>query len=90
MTRAQPEAYASAMSDTGGQAPRMAAGWYRDPRMANTLRFWDGQQWTPQTQPIQPPRVNWWSWEAIVGIFLIAPAVLLVLVWLFIDVAASR
>ncbi|HZL16627.1 MAG TPA: DUF4041 domain-containing protein [Polyangia bacterium] len=28
-----------------------APGWYPDPQDQRTLRWWDGQQWTPQTHP---------------------------------------
>jgi hypothetical protein len=28
-----------------------APGWYPDPNDQRTLRWWDGQQWTPQTHP---------------------------------------
>lgn len=31
-----------------------AAGWYPDRNEANTLRWWDGQQWTDQTQSTAP------------------------------------
>jgi hypothetical protein len=34
------------------------AGWYRDPRMANTQRFFDGEQWTDQTAPLPPQLVG--------------------------------
>ena len=30
------------------------AGWYPDPQIPNTLRWWDGRAWTANTQPIQP------------------------------------
>lgn len=37
--------------------PKPTAGWYPDAKMVNTMRFWDGQQWTQQTQPmsVAPP-----------------------------------
>jgi hypothetical protein len=34
-----------------------AAGWYPDRSEANTLRWWDGQQWTDQTQTTAPAAV---------------------------------
>ncbi|MES1212241.1 MAG: DUF2510 domain-containing protein [Leifsonia sp.] len=34
-----------------------AAGWYPDRNEANTLRWWDGQQWTDQTQTAAPAAV---------------------------------
>ncbi len=33
----------------------IAAGWYRDPSMANTQRYWDGNQWTEHVQPLPEP-----------------------------------
>lgn len=29
-------------------------GWYPDPYMANTQRFWDGERWTEQAAPAPP------------------------------------
>lgn len=34
--------------------PTPPAGWYRDPVDAHTKRWWDGAQWTEQTQPTGP------------------------------------
>lgn len=30
------------------------AGWYSDPQDPESLRFWDGSQWTDQTRPMAP------------------------------------
>lgn len=30
------------------------AGWYPDPYMANTQRYWDGQRWSDQSAPATP------------------------------------
>jgi uncharacterized coiled-coil DUF342 family protein len=30
------------------------AGWYPDPQIPNTLRWWDGRAWTASTQPLEP------------------------------------
>jgi len=30
------------------------AGWYPDPHMANTQRYWDGLQWTGHVAPLGP------------------------------------
>lgn len=35
--------------------PAAAAGWYRDPRMAGTQRYWDGSAWTDNVAPLPPP-----------------------------------
>lgn len=29
------------------------AGWYPDPKMASTQRYWDGEGWTEQVAPMQ-------------------------------------
>lgn len=29
-------------------SPKAAAGWYDDPKMVNTRRYWDGAKWTDQ------------------------------------------
>ncbi|MEA1798564.1 DUF2510 domain-containing protein [Rhodococcus qingshengii] len=34
------------------------AGWHSDPTDPNLMRYWDGQQWTAQTQPKAPPVVE--------------------------------
>ncbi len=41
------------MSD-GGALTVPVAGWYPDRSESNTVRWWDGQQWTDQTQSIAP------------------------------------
>ena len=41
------------MSD-GGALTVPVAGWYPDRHEANTVRWWDGQQWTDQTQSTAP------------------------------------
>lgn len=33
---------------------RAGAGWYPDPQMAGTQRYWDGQQWTGHVAPAGP------------------------------------
>lgn len=40
------------MSD---DAPAAPAGWYPHPDMADTVRYWDGQQWTGQVAPTGQP-----------------------------------
>lgn len=37
------------------EGTNIAAGWYRDPSMENTQRYWDGTQWTEHVQPLHPP-----------------------------------
>ncbi len=31
------------------------AGWYTDPQVRGTLRYWDGARWTEHTAPMPPP-----------------------------------
>jgi hypothetical protein len=33
-------------------------GWYDDPTMVNTRRYWDGQKWTTHRQEKPPPSVQ--------------------------------
>lgn len=40
---------------TGLRAPAAAAGWYADPSMVNTRRYWDGQNWTAHVAPNDAP-----------------------------------
>lgn len=35
-----------------------APGWHADPTDPNLMRYWDGLQWTAQTQPKPPPAVE--------------------------------
>ncbi|MER7796595.1 DUF2510 domain-containing protein [Microbacterium sp. NPDC096154] len=41
------------------------AGWYPDPQDAAMLRWWDGAQWSAQTQPLptEPPQTPPWQAE---------------------------
>ena len=42
---------------TEGQSEKTAApGWYPDPRMADTARYWDGAAWTEHRTPEAPLR----------------------------------
>lgn len=37
------------------QAPRVVPpGWYPDPKMAGTQRYWDGEAWTDGIAPLAP------------------------------------
>lgn len=55
-----------------------APGWYQDPNDANSARYWDGNSWTSQTQPMDglggggaTPARPLWPWF-IVGAVLLA------------------
>lgn len=37
------------------EEPKPPPGWYAHPSMANTLRYWDGEQWRDQIAPAHPP-----------------------------------
>jgi hypothetical protein len=34
------------------------AGWYSDPEMVDTRRYWDGEAWTEHRAPPQAPKVE--------------------------------
>jgi hypothetical protein len=36
----------------GPPPPGPPAGWYPDPHGLQVMRWWDGTQWGPQTQPM--------------------------------------
>lgn len=47
-----------ALEDEQAKQPSPAGpppGWYTDPRMADTRRYWDGSTWTNHVAPIEPP-----------------------------------
>ncbi|MFE7423157.1 DUF2510 domain-containing protein [Rhodococcus sp. NPDC057529] len=60
-------------------APTPPPGWHQDPADANLLRYWDGTQWTEQTQPkpsqTLPPRKK----GGVGKVLLILAAVLVVM-----------
>lgn len=44
------------MEETSAAVPQVAPGWYPDPQMANTQRYWDGGRWTEHVAPfVRPP-----------------------------------
>ncbi|WP_370184788.1 DUF2510 domain-containing protein [Rhodococcus wratislaviensis] len=60
-------------------APTPPPGWHQDPADANLLRYWDGTQWTEQTQP-KPSQTPTPQKEGGVGkVLLILVAVLVVM-----------
>lgn len=42
------------MTDAG-EKRKAAPGWYTDPKMAGTQRYWDGARWTENVAPVAPP-----------------------------------
>lgn len=59
------------------------AGWYDDPNMVNTRRYWDGQKWTAHRQEKPPPAPvaaaavtdepapsSWITWGYLLAVFL--------------------
>ncbi|MEE3851927.1 DUF2510 domain-containing protein [Gordonia sp. LSe1-13] len=37
-------------------------GWYPDPQVPKTIRYWDGHQWTAQTRRVETKKSNNWKW----------------------------
>lgn len=61
------------------------AGWYADPKMTSTQRYWDGERWTEQTAPAAPPvptRSGPSTWTIARGVALGVAAVIAGLVLL--------
>jgi hypothetical protein len=50
-----PAAYASAMENELSPRPGTPAGWYPDPSMSGTQRYWNGTGWTDHAAPITAP-----------------------------------
>lgn len=57
----------------------MPAGWYPHPEMAQTLRYWDGENWTESTAPA-PAAVTAAPASSGPGVFTIARGVALGLI----------
>ncbi|RYF46198.1 MAG: DUF2510 domain-containing protein, partial [Comamonadaceae bacterium] len=53
-------------------------GWHQDPADANLLRYWDGRQWTEQTQP-KPSQTPTPRKGGVGKVLLILAAVLVVM-----------
>lgn len=45
-----PRAYHRLMAEA---PPTPAPGWYPDPKMVDTRRYWDGAEWTDQVAPVE-------------------------------------
>lgn len=70
-----------------------APGWYDDPTMANTRRYWDGEQWTEHRAPEEQVTVAagssagfWTITRAVTVGILVAIAA----VWIFYSIAHSN
>jgi len=59
-------------------APTPPPGWHQDPADANLLRYWDGRQWTEQTQP-KPSQTPTPRKGGVGKVLLILAAVLVVM-----------
>lgn len=53
-----------------------AAGWYPDPEMADTIRYWDGTKWTehraPQQKAVKIAEKDWREMPSLTGGFWLA------------------
>ncbi len=57
-----------------------AAGWYPDPEMTDTQRYWDGQQWTDQRVPkssrgTTSATITWGILRAVAAVALVVALV---------------
>lgn len=56
------------------------AGWYPDPEMAGTRRYWDGAAWTDNRAPAESKSPNFLTQARVIAVgILIAVAVIFVL-----------
>ena len=62
------------MSDS----PENPAGWYPDPQMAGTQRYWDGARWTEHRAPMPARQASGTSTGKIVGAILLSVLILVV------------
>ncbi len=69
--------------DEQNSTPLPPPGWYRDPAMAGTRRYWDGETWTDHVAPAEqkPPRQTS-AWTIARGVALGIGVVIAALVFL--------
>lgn len=66
-------------------APTPAPGWYPDPAMAGTQRYWTGEAWSDHVAPISPPSapgISAWKGIRIVAVGVLAA---LAVVWVVVQ-----
>lgn len=61
-------------------------GWYPDPKMANTQRYWDGERWTDNAAPMPPPvvvhnAIDVWKGIRIVAVGILAAVAVIAVVY---------
>lgn len=60
------------MTDEAPSSP--PPGWFPDPKMANTQRYWDGHKWTADVAPVEKPPPA--SQNQLVGVAILAASVI--------------
>lgn len=68
------------MSERQSAAAGSAPGWYDDPKMAGTLRYWDGARWTDQVAPTPASVPSPGSANAVPDGLLVAGYITMILV----------
>ena len=53
--------------------PQATPGWYPDPQMPGTQRYWDGAAWSDHVAPAAPPQVGISVWKGVRIVALAEP-----------------
>lgn len=84
------------MSDDSAPTPAAPPGWYPDPKMVDTKRYWDGQAWTDHAAPAQsasvmvPIQQERQGISAVKGIVIVALGILVAVGVIAVIVKSSK